>query len=558
MPASREVRLREKETLSNLNDRLAVYIDRVRRLEAENEKLSLRITESESIEKRKRSELGKLYETKLEELQTAAEEAANDMTLAETESRTATVERDNLRAKVEQLVKELGESEDVRLRNETVVEGLRSAMKSLDGENAQLERGNMTLSTQNADLKCEIEQLRKQADDVGAENMVLQNTNGSIREDYESFSRSHNEHLAKERHKREMEIATTAREIERTYESRLREQLQRARVEFDARLRKNREQVEQAHKEEMDKAKEAHCEMNSANEECALLRLRMRKFEQNVIIRENTAEQLKKKVTNLEKQLAFTRSDTEKRLQQRDNFVKELQKESECLQKECQALSELKMQIDTELRAYNCLLHSEESRLDISQQSTPLFDVHGGGAREDGEALTSTLMISGSQQDEYLRRGVKRKHLVDSGGCAVVFDNSKTYKTTADSKCAIDIEPHDTNGQFIRLVSKGAETLFIGQWSIKSLAGEKETVYRFHNRQTIDPGQMITIWNAESGQRSAPPSELVMRSEQWPCGDYIRTVLIDVEGREMAVRESVATGLLCNSTFKSNIHQKEH
>ncbi|VDM49608.1 unnamed protein product [Toxocara canis] len=317
MPASREVRLREKETLSNLNDRLAVYIDRVRRLEAENEKLSLRITESESIEKRKRSELGKLYETKLEELQAAAEEAANDMTLAETESRTATVERDNLRAKVEQLVKELGESEDVRLRNETVVEGLRSAMKSLDGENAQLERGNMvffyaffdeenldTLSTQNADLKCEIEQLRKQADDVGAENMVLQNTNGSIREDYESFSRSHNEHLAKERHKREMEIATTAREIERTYESRLREQLQRARVEFDARLRKNREQVEQAHKEEMDKAKEAHCEMNSANEECALLRLRMRKFEQNVIIRENTAEQLKKKVTNLEKQVS--------------------------------------------------------------------------------------------------------------------------------------------------------------------------------------------------------------------------------------------------------------
>lgn len=54
----------------------------------------------------------------------------------------------------------------------------------------------------------------------------------------------------------------------------------------------------------MDKAKEAHCEMNSANEECALLRLRMRKFEQNVIIRENTVEQLKKKVTNLEKQVS--------------------------------------------------------------------------------------------------------------------------------------------------------------------------------------------------------------------------------------------------------------
>lgn len=78
--------------------------------------------------------------------------------------------------------------------------------------------------------------------------------------------------------------------------------------------------------------------------------------------------------------------------------------------------------------------------LDISQQSTPLFDVHGGGAWEDGEALTSILMISGSQQDEYLCRGVKRKRLVDSGGCAVVFDNSKTYKVSRVASRSVSLQ----------------------------------------------------------------------------------------------------------------------
>lgn len=42
-------RLQEKEDLRHLNDRLAVYIDRVRSLELENDRLSLKVSEKEEV-----------------------------------------------------------------------------------------------------------------------------------------------------------------------------------------------------------------------------------------------------------------------------------------------------------------------------------------------------------------------------------------------------------------------------------------------------------------------------------------------------------------------------
>lgn len=42
-------RLQEKQELSHLNDRLAVYIDRVRALELENDRLLVKVSEKEEV-----------------------------------------------------------------------------------------------------------------------------------------------------------------------------------------------------------------------------------------------------------------------------------------------------------------------------------------------------------------------------------------------------------------------------------------------------------------------------------------------------------------------------
>ncbi|MFH4976111.1 hypothetical protein AB6A40_002820 [Gnathostoma spinigerum] len=531
MSPTRRSRLAEKETLSHLNDRLAAYIDRVRQLELENERLNVRINESEVVEKKERSDLIARYEGKIKELRALLDDALKEKTRSDMEAKAALAERDNLRAKIAKLEKDLKLSEKQRLGQESLIQDLQGRLNASDAMRKHLEDENRNLTLENGDLQRQIESLGKQIEDETLTNTALLNQNQSLKEDYDFLKKTHEGQLEEIHRKRQVEMTTTAREMERTYESRLQEQLQAMRAEFDARLNKNRRDIDETYKNKLNEANEARNQANEAREECSRLRLRIHELEKNANAHDSRVDALNKKIQDLENQLRFAREDADVRVQQRDSRIADLQQEMDRLLHEYQDLFDLKVQLDTELKAYHNLLEGEEARLNISQESS-----HSGSP----SGALSESVRSTSYAADGSRRGIKRRRFLAADDSSYFHNTAKNYKTTANSECDIEIESHDVGGRFVKLSNKGDETVSIGQWSIKSSSNDKETIYKFHSRQTLKPGDTITVWSADSGEKHAPPTQLLMKNQHWPSGDFIKTVLIDSEGHEMAMRESEA------------------
>lgn len=75
---TRITRLQEKQQLRDLNDRLAVYIDKVRSLESENSVLHLKISEKEEVRSREVSGLKALYETELADARRCLDDSSKE------------------------------------------------------------------------------------------------------------------------------------------------------------------------------------------------------------------------------------------------------------------------------------------------------------------------------------------------------------------------------------------------------------------------------------------------------------------------------------------------
>lgn len=78
MSPTRISRLQEKQQLRDLNDRLAVYIDKVRSLESENDVLHLQINEKEEVRSREVTGLKALYETELADARRSLDDSSKE------------------------------------------------------------------------------------------------------------------------------------------------------------------------------------------------------------------------------------------------------------------------------------------------------------------------------------------------------------------------------------------------------------------------------------------------------------------------------------------------
>ncbi|XP_052893502.1 lamin Dm0-like [Anopheles moucheti] len=469
---TRHSRLHEKNSLMNLNDRLACYIDRVRFLEQENSRLSLELSTMQDTAAREVSGLKAIYEHELADARKLLDETAREKAKMEIESKRTLEENDLLRTKLNRRTKEVSELEREARTNEARCIELTANFNSVCSERKKLQDELREADKETDKLRRSFEAVRKDFEHETLIRVDLENNIQSLREELTFKEQVHSQELSESKLRRQSEISEIDGFLMEQYETKLQQTLQELRDQYEQQLRLNRD------------------EMGN------LFEGRIQALEERLVSERARYDEEKAK---FQKQHDQMRTEMDVQL------------------KDYQDLMDIKISLDMEIAAYDKLLSTEETRLNITPNVTSSSSAAGAAAFTSSSRLFRTPS---------LKR--KRNNL----------DESLDYSVVASAKGDIEVTECDPDGRFVRIANKSKQEYKLDGWQlIRRPTDATEVCYRFPKSAKIEGNGIVTVWANVANRKPDPPTDLVMKNALWTVTDTMATVLQNEEGDEMAIVE---------------------
>ncbi|XP_034730684.1 prelamin-A/C-like [Etheostoma cragini] len=563
-------RLQEKEDLCNLNDRLAVYIDKVRSLESENAGLRMRITESESTITRDVSGIKAAYEAELADARKTLDQVAKERARMQLELSKIREEQKELKARNSKKESDL-EAALARLRDlEALLNSKDASLSTALGEKRTLEAEVKDLKAQLAKLDGSLADAKRQLQDEMLRRVDAENRLQTVKEELEFQKNIYAEELRESKRRHEISVVQIDSGRQQEFESKLAEALIEMRAQHEEQVRLYREEIEKTYNSKLENARHS-ADRNShmvgaAHEELQQTRVRLEGMSGQLSLLQKQLAASESKVRELEETMSRERDMSRRRLEEKEREMADIRARLMLQLEEYQELLDIKLALDMEINAYRKLLEGEEERLRLSPGGTTKVTV----ARTSGSAHSHTSrVVSGSGHSHSTRvvnssstgtpaavtasssrnssgtASTKKRRLNDSESSSMV--GSAVTKTrisqNASASGRITVDEVDLEGKFVRLSNKADEDQSLSGWQVKRQVGNASAiVYKFPNKFTLKAGGTVTIW-AESGSGThKPPTDLVWKNQiSWGTGDLLQTTLINANGEEMAMRKVTRT-----------------